>query len=195
MEDIKNASVETGKYSGYKKTLRSTTLVVFANFLPNLSIFSLDRWKFFHTKLGEVFVSCKTGISEFTYACFLDRIENKCDSALDPSAKKEIEKTDKQLIAEYLEVHKVDISFQVLCDNSLSFPAVTIEHKHNLRRYIKNLQFHSFSSYVSEHNLLANSIVEPDFIKKSPLMLCGIPDSNIDYDSRGSQMGTDEGSE
>ena len=58
-----------------------------------------------------------------------------------------------------------------------------------------NLQFHSFSSYVSEHNLLANSIVEPDFIKKSPLMLCGIPDSNIDYDSRGSQMGTDEGSE
>ena len=195
MEDIKNASVETGKYSGCEKTLRSTTLVVFSNFLPNLSTLSLDRWKFFHTKLGEVFVSCKIGTSEFTYVCSLDRNENKCDSALDPSAKKGIKKTDKQLITEYLEVHTVDISFRILCDNSLAFPAINEEHKHHLRRYIKNLQFNSFSNYVSEHNLLANSIVEPDFLKKSPLILCGVPDPNIDYDSRGSQMDTDDGSE
>ena len=27
----------------------------FSHFLPNLSDLSLDRWKFFHTKLGETF--------------------------------------------------------------------------------------------------------------------------------------------
>ena len=143
MEDIKNESVETGKYGGCEKTLRSTTLLVFANFLPNLNVLSLDRWKFFHTKLGEVFVSCKPA-SEATYVCSINRSENECDTLLDSSFTRGVNKTDQQMILEYLEAHTVDINFRMLCNNSLAFPAITTDHKFLLLRFIKNLQFKSF---------------------------------------------------
>ena len=153
MEDIKNQSVETGKFGGCEKILYSGTLLIFANFLPNLSVLSLDRWKFFHTKLGEVFVSCKPA-SEATYVCSINRSENECDTLLDSSFTRRVNKTDQQMILEYLEAHTVDINFRMLCNNSLAFPAITTDHKFLLLRFIKNLQFKSFSKYLSQHNLL-----------------------------------------
>jgi hypothetical protein len=52
LEDLKNKFLITGKYKGCEKIIQHNTVIVFANQLPNLDRLSLDRWDFFHTKLG-----------------------------------------------------------------------------------------------------------------------------------------------
>ncbi len=52
IEDLKGRFLLSSKYRGCVKTPRSNTIVVFTNQLPNLELLSMDRWEFFHTKLG-----------------------------------------------------------------------------------------------------------------------------------------------
>jgi hypothetical protein len=52
LEDLKNKFLISGKYKGSEKIILHNTIIVFANQLPNLDRLSLDRWEFFHTKLG-----------------------------------------------------------------------------------------------------------------------------------------------
>lgn len=52
IEDLKGRFLISTKYRGSVKTPRSNTVVVFANQLPNLELLSMDRWSFFHPKLG-----------------------------------------------------------------------------------------------------------------------------------------------
>ena len=57
VEDLKNKYVFSSKYKGCVKTPVSNKIVIFANQLPNLTFLSIDRWSFFHTKLGQHVVS------------------------------------------------------------------------------------------------------------------------------------------
>ena len=97
IDDIKDKYVLGGNRG---KILSSHKLVVFANFLPNMECFGVDRWSFFHTTLGQVFFHCEKA-SRGTYKCSIAR-ENKT-SNVDPQMKlstKDV-KTDQQLTVEY----------------------------------------------------------------------------------------------
>lgn len=52
IEDLKGRFLLSNKYRGCVKTPQSNTIVVFANQLSNLELLSMNRWEFFHTKLG-----------------------------------------------------------------------------------------------------------------------------------------------
>ena len=59
LEQLKNGLIQSGKYRGTSKQMLSNKVVVIANFFPNLIGLSIDRWSFFHTRLGEVKICCK----------------------------------------------------------------------------------------------------------------------------------------
>ena len=83
-----------------KQVLSSHKVVVFANFLPNMKCFSMDRWSFFHTTLGQVFFHCEKA-SRGTYKCSISR-KNK-SSNVNPQMKLSTTdvNTDQQLTEEY----------------------------------------------------------------------------------------------
>lgn len=170
MEDIKNGCVESTKYSGCEKILKSRKIVIFSNSLPNMKALSMDRWSFFHTKLGEVFLSCATSGSK-AFKCSIVRDGNKCDPDLDPRVKPLTSNTDRDFINEYLELFNVLINWRVICDNRLAFPTIDETNRAVLRKLWKQRNAFAFEKYVSFNRCLENSIVSEDFLKCSPLYL------------------------
>ena len=77
MENIKTGVIPSTNSKNEDKYLKSTKLVVFANFLPNMSLLSLERWSFYHTVLGVVYFNCQPTIEGKTYTMTLSK-ENEC---------------------------------------------------------------------------------------------------------------------
>jgi hypothetical protein len=103
---------------------------------------SLDRWDFFHPRLGYVFfffllntwmntkvilfffrpvrINC-TGLDDFSYNCSVDR-ENKC-SGLKSCHKLPSMKSDADAIAEYVENYHIRTNLRLIgSSNKLAFP-------------------------------------------------------------------------
>jgi len=55
MEQLKNRFLVSGKYQGSLKIPTSNLVLVLENQIPILERLSLDRWDFFHPRLGYVF--------------------------------------------------------------------------------------------------------------------------------------------
>lgn len=55
MEQLKNRFLVSGKYQGSQKIPTSNLILVLENQIPILERLSLDRWDFFHPRLGYVF--------------------------------------------------------------------------------------------------------------------------------------------
>jgi hypothetical protein len=60
LEQLKNRFVVSGKYQGSMKIPISNKVIVFGNRVPILERLSLDRWDFFHTRLGYFFFKLNT---------------------------------------------------------------------------------------------------------------------------------------
>jgi len=67
LEQLKNRFVVSGKYQGSLKIPTSNKVLVFGNQIPILERLSLDRWDFFHTKLGYVLFFLTEGILKLYY--------------------------------------------------------------------------------------------------------------------------------
>ncbi len=167
IENIKNKKVYSGKYSGTRKRLRSRKVVVFSNFLPNMRVLSIDRWKFFHTKLGEVFFTGEPIGNGLEFKNVLAREKNTC-SISNPKAKCKILLTDEEFFQEYLTLFNAEMTFSILYENRLAFPSVGFAQRGTIKKLIKQRKIIELHKYVTENNCLQNSIVPSDFIKNSP---------------------------
>ncbi len=93
---IKDGMVQVGRLN---KFVRSTTIVIFANFLPNMANFSIDRWSFFHTTLGPVYLNC-VKVGRF-YNCAIAKENKTCDVDVDLNGMMNSRKTDSEFLDEY----------------------------------------------------------------------------------------------
>lgn len=144
---------------------------------------SLDRWSFFHTRLGFVNFYCKPVKGDTEYVCLLAR-ENSCD-VTNPKLKFLNQKSDKELIADYLELYNVERNFSILYTNYVAFPSITNEHRVHIKKMIKLKNLYALQNYVIENNCLKGSILPSDFIRQSPLYQ-DLPNTEID-DSNDSE--------
>ena len=170
IEDIKNSCVDSFKYSGSGKELRSNTIVVFSNFLPNMCALSHDRWSFFHTRLGSVFFHCQPVKGDKEYACLLSE-KNSC-SVKNPKLKFLAEKSDDDLIREYVDHHlnvkkREPLSF--LYENVVSFPCITPEHRAHIKNFINEKNIAGLKNYVRKFDCFKGSILTNEMIKNFPL--------------------------
>ncbi|KZR96030.1 Uncharacterized protein APZ42_009864, partial [Daphnia magna] len=111
-----------GKYKGCEKVTLNNTVIVFANQLPNLDRLSLDRWVFFHTKLGPVGVNC-IGHADDYYACTIDK-ENEI-SSIKTCHQNPLPKKDSDAYQEYLDNYNVPRNLRLTAVNRLAFPNAT----------------------------------------------------------------------
>jgi hypothetical protein len=165
IESVKNGVLRSGKYAGSSKILTNRSLVVFSNFLPNLKFLSLDRWQFFHTKLGIVYISCDEVYAGKQYSCSVTRDSNKCDVRSNELPWAE-GVTDEDLIKQYLEVYNVDINFRMFYDNAFAFmPLVSNDQKSKIRKMIQTRNHSALYAFVKENHCFDKGIVTPEFIK------------------------------
>lgn len=69
---VKEGIIRPNKYTGRDVFLRSKKLIIFANFMPNLSLLPLDWWVMFHTRMGQVCLNCVPDY-ERGYSCTISR--------------------------------------------------------------------------------------------------------------------------
>lgn len=184
MEAVKSGKMHSGKYHGCDKILKNTKMVVFSNFLPNMLSLSLDRWSFFHTKLGIVYLECRD-VAPNQYVCCLSRINKACTSKEDKLYS--VVQHDRQFFDEYLALHNFDLNFRLLHENSLAFPSVKDEHRADIRRMLKKKNFNGVIRYVKEKKLLKNSIL-PDNYKLKLQIRCNDDTSESSSDSDTSDI-------
>ena len=164
IEDIKNGCVESGKYCGTEKILRSNIVVVFANFLPNMSTLSLDRWNFFHTRLGSICISCTNYNSSKEYKCSVAK-ENSC-TVTDGKLKTTVCRSDSEFITEFLECFDFEFNLRMLCDNRLAFPNISADQSSKIKKYIRKRKILTLKHFLQSNNCLKDSILPSDFIVK-----------------------------
>ena len=196
IEDIKNGDLVSGKYAGSLRVLKSRIIVVFANFLPNLRTLSIDRWAFFHTKLGEVFIECSTTPDLKSYKCCLSSEwgVNSFEKDVDPKIKNFIHKTDKEFFLEYVERFNMDQNLRPLCENALAFPSITYAHRSVIKQLFKEKKIRTLCKFINDNKCLKNSIVPQDFIKNTTIFKKAtdeIDDSPYGESSDDSSISTD----
>lgn len=135
---------------------------MFANFLPNMSSLSLDRWSFFHTKLGTVYFDCRPVRGNKEYVCVLSRL-NKCSVRNFRLLCHSEVLTDQELALEYLNMYNFDFNFKLLYTNDLAFPNVTDDMREEIKRYITESKFKELVDFIKLNKCFKNSIVPKDF--------------------------------
>ncbi|XP_046642671.1 uncharacterized protein LOC124327718 [Daphnia pulicaria] len=174
IEDLKGRFLISTKYRGSVKTPRSNTVVVFANQLPNLELLSMDRWSFFHPKLGHVGVKCSGQSNKGSlYNCEISQI-NSCDD-LETGLKIPLKKTDKEAYEEYINNFFVRSNMQMIASNALAFPNARIQAS-MIMTLVRQKKFMELESFLKEQDCLANSITTLD-------NLFGVTSSSVVSDS------------
>jgi hypothetical protein len=195
IESLKNGVVRSGKYAGSAKILSKRNFVIFSNFMPNLKFLSLDRWQFFHTKLGILYLSCGETFAGKQYLCSITRDENKCDVRSNELPWAE-GISDENLITEYLHVFNVKRNFKMFHNNSLAFmPLASYAQCSIIRKMIMKLNHSALYKYILENHCFDEGIITIDFIKKYGCFLeSEIDDPDSSESSSNSQSSTSSNS-
>lgn len=182
IEEIKDGDVHSSKYGGREVCLSSRILVVFSNFIPNLKGLSIDRWVFYHTKLGLVNIKCAP--SRDTYVNTI-AMEMSCTAPSVFGKQVDEDIPDEELIKQYLQCSPGGL--EILLKNKIAFPEINKSHHRTLKTMITLGEDKKLRKYVKKHDLLAGSILEnsPDFIKaiKQPFFQKGESSDSSDEDS------------
>ncbi len=137
----------------------SSKVVVVSDYMPNLEIYSLPRWVFFHTKLGRVNLNCE--LQGRRYKC---SISSSIQSSNNGYSEIPCRTTDAELYKQYLDIYSDKL--ENLLFNELAFPKIVGQHRGIVLKMINNFKYLELKAYIEKKGLLEDSIaINTDFIR------------------------------
>ena len=125
---------------------------------------SLDRFQFFHPRVGEFCVRCTASGNKY-YTTVSTEMVCEVDFSKQGLLHGDT-KTDLEFFNEFLQLRVGRDYLRTLLRNKLAFPAIQSNQRGKIDSLIRHKNIDQLIHYVKENNLFKDSITTPEFLEQ-----------------------------